>query len=676
MLNTLAIRNAKRSMKDYLIYVITMSVIAALMFAFDSMIFSKDIKKIYQVAGIMAVMIGLASVFIIIIVSWLINYMIRFMLEKRSKEFGTYLLIGMKKKEITHMFMRENELLCAIAFLLGIIPGMFLQQVLTTIFYSIYNMDYHLKLDYNISSIITTVLIYMSVFLLALSKNKKRFYKMNIYDMMYLDKQNDQLKENGRNNQVLFIASILYFILFDVLLVKGAITVINFWFLFAGLILSIYLFYSGISSYVVNYIKKGKSRVFKYADLFLMRQFSSKIKTMRFTMGTLTVLFTCALLGGTIAMMFNDYQEKQLNDELPFDVIVFSDTVKDNFTKQLKIIEKKAQIKDKLIYRVYEDGTDDVNQYLYKNLEYFKGKFVSPKRDSDSDKNEYFDYDTYMKLSDYNYLRKMLGLKPVKLTKNGYLIHAKERIIPYLKKFAENTTLNKGAQNLTCEGFYTEPFAQSGENGADYIIVIPNKVADRMKPFYSLLAVDLKKSVTGLQNKLAALRTYNNDDTEEMHCKITWGYGTNQIITFADTTIVKTDVTNDMKFGLAAICFPLVYVGLVFICVALTILSVQQLSDSSKFKFRYSVLRKLGLKEREVDQIIFKQLFIFYICPCLTSIGISSVIAVFLSKRFIVFTSIHTSTFEYYGMSALLFIGVYILYFIMTLVYFKRNIHV
>ena len=38
MLSKLAFRNAKRSLKDYLIYIITMTIIAAMMFAFDSMI--------------------------------------------------------------------------------------------------------------------------------------------------------------------------------------------------------------------------------------------------------------------------------------------------------------------------------------------------------------------------------------------------------------------------------------------------------------------------------------------------------------------------------------------------------------------------------------------------------------------------------------------------------------
>ena len=93
MLNKLALRNARRSSRDYIVYVLT--VMAAMMFAFDSMALSPDILSMFREAGVMGAMIGLVSVFIVGILAWLIRYMTRFMLEKRSREFGTYLLLGM-----------------------------------------------------------------------------------------------------------------------------------------------------------------------------------------------------------------------------------------------------------------------------------------------------------------------------------------------------------------------------------------------------------------------------------------------------------------------------------------------------------------------------------------------------------------------------------------------------
>ena len=119
MFGKLALRNVRRSARDYLVYVLTMTFVVSLMFAFNSIIFSKDLQKMYEMAAIMAAMIGIATFFIVLIVAWLINYMVRFMLEKRSREFGTYLLLGMNKKQISGLYMKENILMGMIAFVIG-----------------------------------------------------------------------------------------------------------------------------------------------------------------------------------------------------------------------------------------------------------------------------------------------------------------------------------------------------------------------------------------------------------------------------------------------------------------------------------------------------------------------------------------------------------------------------
>ena len=136
MLTKLSFRNMKRSLRDYLVYVLTMTVVTALMYAFSSLIFQNGLTGYYELEGLMEIMIGLATFFIVLIVAWLINYMVRFMLEKRSTEFGIYLLLGMKKKDIARLYMRENMLLGGAAHLAGLSLGVLLQQVLMAVMYS------------------------------------------------------------------------------------------------------------------------------------------------------------------------------------------------------------------------------------------------------------------------------------------------------------------------------------------------------------------------------------------------------------------------------------------------------------------------------------------------------------------------------------------------------------
>ena len=87
----LAVRNVMGLAKDYLVYFLTMTFVTALMFAFNSILFSEDVQNMFEIAGAMAAMVGLATFFVVLIVAWLIHYMVRFIMEKRSREFGIYL---------------------------------------------------------------------------------------------------------------------------------------------------------------------------------------------------------------------------------------------------------------------------------------------------------------------------------------------------------------------------------------------------------------------------------------------------------------------------------------------------------------------------------------------------------------------------------------------------------
>ena len=70
----------KRSLRDYLVYALTMTMVTALMYAFNSLIFQNELTGYYELEGLMEMMISLATFFIVLIVACLINYMVLFML--------------------------------------------------------------------------------------------------------------------------------------------------------------------------------------------------------------------------------------------------------------------------------------------------------------------------------------------------------------------------------------------------------------------------------------------------------------------------------------------------------------------------------------------------------------------------------------------------------------------
>ncbi|MCI8560463.1 MAG: ABC transporter permease [Dorea sp.] len=700
MLGKLAVRNVKRSARDYLVYVITMTFVAALMFAFNSIIFSPDIRERVDAVGIMAALVGLATFFVVIIVTWLINYMVRFMLEKRSREFGTYLLLGMRTKEISRLYMRENVLMGTGAFFAGLVFGILLQQILMAVLYSMIQLDYELHLEFNRWCILMTAGCFWGCYFLALFRCKGRFKKMNICDLMHAGNKNEEIRESHEKGKrwLLFLAVIFLF-LFGLWLFFGGLlggwnggTIIGF---IVGLVLTIYLFYTGLSASIICYIREKKEGIYKGQNLFLLRQLSSKIKTMRFTMGTITALFMLAFLGCTVAMMFGDYQNKILKEKFPFDVQVYSADVEDDFKKELEVIKDEAKVKYIYPYHIYTDGTAQVNSWLYTHLREFGTMYLKKDGKPDDkalaarDDGCYCEYDTYMKLSDYNHLREMLGYEKISLKEDGYAIHIKKRVLKETGDFSGQLKILGKKGELVFSGYHTEAFSQDGHNGGDYVIVVPDEACD-LAPYYAELAVDIEgEAPGGLARHLDELDKENGsaymdwsgdkegeeeEDSDTLQGPNNSCCGSDTIVSYAAVNLVRDNVIPEVKYILSSIVFPCFYIGLVFVCIALTVLSVQQLSDSAKYRFRYGVLKKIGLSKREISDVVKRQLIAYYLCPALFAAVIAGIISVFISRKFIFYTGIETHIFQYFGISFLLFFGIYILYFVTTYVEFKRNI--
>lgn len=678
----------KRSARDYLVYIVTMTVVTALMYAFNSLIFQNALTGYFELEAMMEVMLTLATVFIVLIVSWLINYMVKFMLEKRSSEFGIYLLLGMKKKMISRLYMRENLLLGGIAFLLGTVLGIFLQQVLMAVMFAMLQMEYHLNISFNPWTILMTVLCYLGCYLLALLRCQRKFKKMNIHDLMNAKRRNEEIHEKREEiKRILFPLSIVFILafwmVFSMLSSAGEIALF-----LIGLVLTIYLFYVGISAWIICYVRKKGSAIYKGQNLFLLRQFASKVRTMQFTMGTLTALFTIALMGASIALMFSDYENTVLNDKFPFDVQIYSSDVKDEFADEIALLKKNTQLLDVYRYHIYTDQDNQVNTWMLTNLKawgtIYQNKDGSPDqskiKDELKDGGVYCTYDTYMGLSDYNYLRRMLGYKEVTLDSHEYLVQVKARLAGEVQDIGKDLKIKdaSGDSYLSCAGIYSDPFSQDGHNGGDYVIVVPDQVLKRMRPYYAELAADIKGNApVDLGKKLDNLTEERERDfgghampaLEGNSCS-----GSDNIISYTAVNLVRNNLIPEVKYMLASIIIPLFYIGMVFVCVAMTVLSVQQLSDSAKYKFRYDVLAKLGLEQTQIYSLIRKQLAAYYLCPAILAILISGKMILFMSKRFVELTGVPVFPASFFMKSIALFFGIYLVYYVVTYLSFKRNV--
>lgn len=695
MLNKLAFRNMKRSARDYLVYILTMTLVTALMYSFNSLFFHNDLAVYfsYEDVDIMAVMVGLATFFIVLIVAWLIGYMVRFMLEKRSTEFGIYLLLGMKRKTVSRLYIRENILLGSIAFLLGCVLGVLLQQILLTVMFSMVRMEYHLHVSVDRRTVLMTVLCYAGCYLLALFRCRRKFRKMNIQALMNAKRQNEEIREKneGLKKLILPLAIFFIFLFWTVFgMLQDAAQILLF---LIGLVLTIYLFYTGLSAWIICYVRKKGRGIYRGQNLFLLRQFASKVRTMQFTLGTLTSLFTLALMGASIALMFSTFENTVLEDKFPFDIQMFSEDPEDDFADERAIIDALELDPQYYSYQIYTDGEIQANTWILTHLKawgtIFRNRDGTPNI-TDIEKmltHEiiYYPFDTYMGISDYNHLRTILGYREISLAPEEYLVQIKPRLFKEAQDMGKDLRIaDASGQNfLTCAGVVGDPFSQDGHNGADYILVVPDAVLERMTPFYAEMVVNTEKPIPmELQKNLDALEEDDGDlslshmqfyikpEEPEMRMCI----GSENIVSYAGTYLVRDSLIPMLQYMLGSITIPLFYMGLVFVCTAMTVLAVQQLSDSAKYKYRYDVLAKLGLGRRQICGLILRQIAAYYLCPALLAMVISGKMILFASNAFVGATGVPVGASRFFLESVCLFFGIYLVYFIVTYVGYKRNI--
>ncbi len=115
------------------------------------------------------------------------------------------------------------------------------------------------------------------------------------------------------------------------------------------------------------------------------------------------------------------------------------------------------------------------------------------------------------------------------------------------------------------------------------------------------------------------------------------------------------------------------YVALIFVMATATLLAIQQLSDSEKYKYRYALLRKLGVDELTINKTILKQLFYYFALPMLIPFVMSIPAILSIAIPFKIAVSM-AEVWQNIVIIYSLFMMVYGIYFVATDVQFIRNI--
>ena len=95
----ISVRNARRQAGDYLVYFVTVVLAAALIHAFNGLVFSRELLSLSPFMKSLPIFVIMISIMVICVIAWLIHYVTAFMLTRRSRELGTYILIGLENNQ-------------------------------------------------------------------------------------------------------------------------------------------------------------------------------------------------------------------------------------------------------------------------------------------------------------------------------------------------------------------------------------------------------------------------------------------------------------------------------------------------------------------------------------------------------------------------------------------------
>lgn len=106
----LVFRNAKRSVKDYLIYIVTMTICVTLFYSFlsiSSRYYQPDIGSEYNFT-ILSDGMKAAICVITLFLLFLIRFVNHYMLRRKQKEFAVQSIMGMGQKTVGRTFLCRN----------------------------------------------------------------------------------------------------------------------------------------------------------------------------------------------------------------------------------------------------------------------------------------------------------------------------------------------------------------------------------------------------------------------------------------------------------------------------------------------------------------------------------------------------------------------------------------
>ena len=658
MLCKLAWGNVRRAGKDYLVYLLTLTLAVSVFYAFNTISIQVDFvsmeEALSQLLG--GIFSGL-TLFLAAVMGFLMVYANGFIMKRRKKEFGLYQVLGMSRGQVARVMALETAIVSGAALVLGILFGVGVSQLMTFFTASIFKTQIaNFHFFFSMQAFTLTVGCLLVIFLVTLAFNLLVVGRTSIIDLMSAGRKNEAIKtRNPMLSAVIFVLGAVligvayYRLLRDGLPVDALTTGI----VVAGTI----LFFFGLSGFLLRVLQSAKGLYWRGLNMFTLRQLSAKVNTVSFSMAMISMILFLAITSVTGGMSIANVMNTSVERNNPADysriVIYYGERTMENSydsDRPMGIAEEPFDIVelskgDRVNPGLANEEAFELDSILGKRVQ-VEGYDSTPRGGSEpivtlnqlcdavdmplpvgtGSANSNVMGLQVMKESDYNRYRAFRGLGEVDLGSDGYLLTSdmgetvnkvydaamrEDVAIPF-----GDVTLHPRAKEVDEDA---STFADSSMGSNSGTIIVPDAVAERANlPLYSsYLLGDYREGLTYEETEgyVRTDRGWAPDLCDANGREVgLWG--------MEMTRIQNYEGTNTMN-GL--ISYLAIYIGFVLVIACAAILTIQQLSSVADSGKNCRILSELGTSRHEIVRSMLAQQTVFFVFPLIMGVAHSMV---------------------------------------------------
>lgn len=624
----MAFNNVKKSIKDYTVYFLTLTFAVSIFYSFNSISSQSILSELNasqkQYVDLLNQMMSILSVGVSVILGCLIIYATNFLIKRRKKEFGLYMMLGMRKRAMSTILFLETFYIGIISLVAGLVLGLIFAQFLSILTAKLFVLEMS-KYSFTISyeAIIKTIVYFGFMYVIVMIFNIICVSKYKLINLLSAGRKNEKIKiRNIYVSATIFILSIIILVFAYHYIGISSLDYTKFEFK-ASIILGIVgtlLFFYGISSVLFYIISKKSDIYYNKLNSFSIRQISSKFNTNFISMTVICLMLLVTIGALACGLAVKDSMESTLKKSTQFDASISCYSIDENESIEdpIKAIESLGYDLngncDSMILKTYTlENSVTPGKLLLKYADKSSTSIIDMLNGPAFGKSI-----NMISVSGFNEARKMQGKEPLELSDDEILI---ANNYDALKDLADKFVKNEDSININGKEYvikekkvmddclYTTPVASTV-----FSLIVPDKLIEENDAYIAEQVVNInfkgseddkkaeKEKLTEILNK-ESFRDYSEQRKIDKERGFAL-YG------------MTRQMCMDASRGLSTlVLFVAIYLGIVFLISSAAVLALQQLSSCNESIDRYSSLRKIGASKSMINKSIFTQVAVFFMFP-------------------------------------------------------------